>query len=176
MRMHSILLILAGLTLALAVAAILLTVAGATVRRLPSLIRGPAALTADRLLLAIAGALFHMFNNALYKGLLFLTAGAVFLRAGTRNLNRLGGLGHSMGLAGMARCARAPAWLRPRQVAAATDGVAVETTTGHHHAATDLHVALHATLPQHQRLHGAVSALPHTLDAGFQRQGHLGLL
>ena len=45
---------------------------------------------------AIAGALFHMFNNALYKGLLFLTAGAVFLRAGTRNLNRLGGLGHSM--------------------------------------------------------------------------------
>lgn len=45
---------------------------------------------------AIAGALFHMFNNALYKGLLFLTAGAVFLRTGTRNLNRLGGLGHSM--------------------------------------------------------------------------------
>ena len=45
---------------------------------------------------AIVGALFHMFNNALYKGLLFLTAGAVFLRTGTRNLNKLGGLGHSM--------------------------------------------------------------------------------
>lgn len=45
---------------------------------------------------AIAGALFHMFNNALYKGLLFLTAGAVFYRTGTRNLNQLGGLGHSM--------------------------------------------------------------------------------
>ncbi len=45
---------------------------------------------------ALAGALFHMFNNALYKGLLFLTAGAVFYRTGTRNLNRLGGLGHTM--------------------------------------------------------------------------------
>lgn len=45
---------------------------------------------------ALAGALFHMFNNALYKGLLFLTAGAVFYRTGTRNLDRLGGLGHTM--------------------------------------------------------------------------------
>jgi len=45
---------------------------------------------------AMAGGLFHIINHAMYKGLLFLTAGAVFLRAGTRNLNRLGGLGHSM--------------------------------------------------------------------------------
>lgn len=46
--------------------------------------------------MAMAGGLFHIINHALYKGLLFLTAGAVFHRTGTRNLNRLGGLGHTM--------------------------------------------------------------------------------
>lgn len=45
---------------------------------------------------AMAGGLFHIINHAMYKGLLFLTAGAVFLRTGTRNLNQLGGLGHTM--------------------------------------------------------------------------------
>lgn len=45
---------------------------------------------------AMAGGLFHIINHALYKGLLFMTAGAVFHRAGTRNLNKLGGLGHTM--------------------------------------------------------------------------------
>lgn len=45
---------------------------------------------------AMAGGLFHIINHAMYKGLLFLTAGAVFLRTGTRNLNKLGGLGHAM--------------------------------------------------------------------------------
>lgn len=45
---------------------------------------------------AIAGGLFHIINYASCKGLLFLTAGAIFLRTGTRNLNRLGALGHAM--------------------------------------------------------------------------------
>jgi len=45
---------------------------------------------------AMEGGLFHIINHAMYKGLLFLTAGAVFYQAGTRNLNRLGGLGHHM--------------------------------------------------------------------------------
>lgn len=45
---------------------------------------------------AMEGGIFHIINHAMYKGLLFLTAGAVFYRTGTRNLNRLGGLGHSM--------------------------------------------------------------------------------
>ena len=45
---------------------------------------------------AMAGGLFHIINHAMYKGLLFLTAGAVFYRCGTRNLNKLGGLGHTM--------------------------------------------------------------------------------
>jgi len=45
---------------------------------------------------AMAGGLFHIINHAMYKGLLFLTAGAVFYRCGTRNLHKLGGLGHTM--------------------------------------------------------------------------------
>lgn len=46
--------------------------------------------------MAMQGGLFHIINHAMYKGLLFLTAGAIFLRIGTYNLNRMGGLGHSM--------------------------------------------------------------------------------
>jgi len=45
---------------------------------------------------ALKGGLFHIMNHALYKGLLFLTAGVIFYRCGTRNLNHLGGLGHNM--------------------------------------------------------------------------------
>ncbi|MBR1368280.1 NADH:ubiquinone oxidoreductase [Methanocalculus chunghsingensis] len=47
-------------------------------------------------LVAMEGGIFHIINYALYKGLLFLIAGAVIYRCGTRNLNELGGLGHSM--------------------------------------------------------------------------------
>ncbi len=47
-------------------------------------------------LTAMAGGIFHIINHAMYKGLLFLTAGAIFYRTGTRNLNKLGGLGHTM--------------------------------------------------------------------------------
>ncbi|MDD1678341.1 MAG: NADH:ubiquinone oxidoreductase [Methanomicrobiales archaeon] len=46
--------------------------------------------------IAIEGGLFHIINHALYKGLLFLTAGAIIYRIGTRDLNKMGGLGHSM--------------------------------------------------------------------------------
>ena len=45
---------------------------------------------------AISGGIFHIINNALYKGMLFLTAEAIFFRIGTRDLNRMGGLGHRM--------------------------------------------------------------------------------
>ncbi len=44
----------------------------------------------------IIGSLFHMLNNAVYKGLLFLTAGAVEKQAGTTNLNKLSGLSKKM--------------------------------------------------------------------------------
>jgi formate hydrogenlyase subunit 3/multisubunit Na+/H+ antiporter MnhD subunit len=42
--------------------------------------------------LGLAAALFHTINHALFKGLLFLGAGAVQSATGTRDLNRLGGL------------------------------------------------------------------------------------
>ncbi len=45
---------------------------------------------------AMTGGIFHIFNHALYKGLLFLTAGAIIFKAGTRDLNKMGGLGRDM--------------------------------------------------------------------------------
>jgi len=47
---------------------------------------------------AIAGGLFHMLNNAVYKSLLFLTGGAVEKQTGTTELKRLGGLAKFMPL------------------------------------------------------------------------------
>jgi len=46
--------------------------------------------------LSIAGGLFHLANHAVFKGLLFLNAGAVEYTTGTRNLKELGGLSGSM--------------------------------------------------------------------------------
>ncbi len=45
---------------------------------------------------AINGGIFHIINNAWYKGLLFLTAEALVYRLGTRDLNKMSGLGHNM--------------------------------------------------------------------------------
>jgi len=45
---------------------------------------------------AMEGGIFHIINHAMYKGLLFLTSGAIFYRLKTRNLNEMGGLGHNM--------------------------------------------------------------------------------
>jgi len=45
---------------------------------------------------AMEGGIFHIFNHAMYKGLLFLTAGAIIYQVGTSDLNRMGGLGHRM--------------------------------------------------------------------------------
>lgn len=42
--------------------------------------------------LALAGALLHVWNHALFKGLLFLGAGSVYHASGTRIISRLGGL------------------------------------------------------------------------------------
>ncbi|MFA4843652.1 MAG: monovalent cation/H+ antiporter subunit D family protein [Candidatus Margulisiibacteriota bacterium] len=46
--------------------------------------------------LGIMGGLFHLFNHAIFKPLLFLNAGAVEYATGTRQLNELGGLGRKM--------------------------------------------------------------------------------
>ena len=44
----------------------------------------------------IAGGVFHMLNNAIYKSCLFLCGGAVEQQAGTAELDKLGGLGKKM--------------------------------------------------------------------------------
>ena len=46
--------------------------------------------------IGIAGGLFHMLNNAVYKSCLFLSAGAVEKKAGTTDLDKLGGLAKVM--------------------------------------------------------------------------------
>ncbi|MGB9721235.1 MAG: complex I subunit 5 family protein [bacterium] len=45
---------------------------------------------------AIMGALFHILNHALAKGLLFLNSGSVEHSTGTRDLDKMGGLGKKM--------------------------------------------------------------------------------
>jgi len=46
--------------------------------------------------IGIAGGLFHMLNNTLYKSCLFLSGGAVEKEAGTTDLGKLGGFGKIM--------------------------------------------------------------------------------
>ena len=46
--------------------------------------------------LAMSGALYHMINHAVFKGLLFLCAGAVLYKTGTTDLNSISGLGKKM--------------------------------------------------------------------------------
>lgn len=41
---------------------------------------------------ALVGGLFHVFNNSIYKSLLFLNAGSIFYKTGTTDLNRVSGL------------------------------------------------------------------------------------
>jgi len=46
--------------------------------------------------LGITGGLFHLLNHSIFKALLFLAAGNILLQAGTRDMQRLGGLGKRM--------------------------------------------------------------------------------
>jgi hydrogenase-4 component B len=46
--------------------------------------------------LALAGALLHVWNHGLFKGLLFLGSGSVLHATGTREMSRLGGLWRAM--------------------------------------------------------------------------------
>ena len=46
--------------------------------------------------IGIAGGLFHMLNNAIYKSCLFLSGGAVEKKTGTSNLEKLGGFAKIM--------------------------------------------------------------------------------
>ena len=51
--------------------------------------------------IGIAGGLFHMVNNAVFKSCLFMTAGSVERQTGTGDLSKLGGLFRSMPLTGL---------------------------------------------------------------------------
>lgn len=55
-------------------------------------------LTRDPVLgtIALVAGLYHVVNNAIYKPLLFMSAGAAEFAAGSRDLNKLGGLGAAM--------------------------------------------------------------------------------
>jgi len=46
--------------------------------------------------LTFTGALFHMFNHSVFKGLLFLNAGSVEYATGARNMKQMGGLAKYM--------------------------------------------------------------------------------
>jgi hydrogenase-4 component B len=50
------------------------------------------------IILGMAGCLLHVWNHGLFKSLLFLSAGSVIHAAGTRKIDRLGGLAQSMPL------------------------------------------------------------------------------
>ena len=52
--------------------------------------------------LALTAALFHVFNHAVFKSLLFYGAGAVLAATGERDMERLGGLIHRMPLTAFA--------------------------------------------------------------------------
>lgn len=45
---------------------------------------------------ALSAALYHIINHAVFKGLLFMGAGAVYNAAGTRNMEKMGGLVKNM--------------------------------------------------------------------------------
>jgi multicomponent Na+:H+ antiporter subunit D len=49
----------------------------------------------------LVGALFHIFNHALFKSLLFLNSGAVQYRLGTRDIEAMGGLENRMPVTGI---------------------------------------------------------------------------
>ena len=55
----------------------------------------------DLALLALAGGLFHTLNHALFKSLLFLSAGSVVDETGTRNIEEMGGLIKAMPYTGI---------------------------------------------------------------------------
>jgi multicomponent Na+:H+ antiporter subunit D len=50
--------------------------------------------------LGIAGAIFHLFNHAIFKSLLFVNAASVESQAGTRDMTKMGGLAAKMPVTG----------------------------------------------------------------------------
>ena len=57
---------------------------------------GDARAMADYGFTALKGGVFHIVNYTMYKGLLFLAAGALYYATGSRNLNEMGGLARQL--------------------------------------------------------------------------------
>lgn len=55
----------------------------------------------DIALLSFAGGMLHLWNHALFKGVMFLGAGSLVHATGTRSMNRMGGLLKRMPLTGL---------------------------------------------------------------------------
>jgi formate hydrogenlyase subunit 3/multisubunit Na+/H+ antiporter MnhD subunit len=70
---------------------------GASMALMPTAGSAPATLAA----LALMGALFHVINHALFKGLLFLNAGSMLHATDTQDLNKMGGLLRFMPITGV---------------------------------------------------------------------------
>jgi multicomponent Na+:H+ antiporter subunit D len=51
--------------------------------------------------LGIVGAIFHIFNHAIFKSLLFVNAAAVERQVGTNNMNKMGGISSRMPVTGV---------------------------------------------------------------------------
>ena len=73
----------------------------------------------DLVALGLGGALLHVWNHGLFKGLLFLSAGSILHATGTREIDRLGGLWRRMPRTGLGflsarwrspACPRSTAW------------------------------------------------------------------
>lgn len=76
--------------------------------------------------LGLLGALYHLLNHAVFKGLLFLGAGAVIYRVHTRDMEKMGGLGKLMpwtGLAFLIGCMSISAL--PRSTASSVSGTPI---------------------------------------------------
>lgn len=69
---------------------------GIIVLGLGAAVVGRSAGRAELVVLGLGGALLHVWNHGLFKGLLFLSAGAVVHATGTRQMDRLGGLLRAM--------------------------------------------------------------------------------
>jgi hydrogenase-4 component B len=63
---------------------------------------GRSTARADLVTLGLGGALLHVWNHGIFKGLLFLSAGSVLHATGTRRIDRLGGLAKRMPRTAMA--------------------------------------------------------------------------
>ncbi len=143
-------------------------------RARPSVLRTPDDPALQVLaVVAVVGALYHVLNHAVFKGLLFLTSGSVLYATGTKDLNKLGGLIKLMpvtavvaGIASLSIAGMPPfsgfasKWTHHLELAPGRDGTLVPGHLRHHR-------------PLHQRRHPGLlrQVLRHGLHLVRARNG-----